>query len=164
MPASSVRKIGANGVVSLVTALACLGVIRGAESVNPLAVLQPNFEPPPGLAGNPGKFRSPLVFDDGTRLTGAADWPRRRKEILTYWHGAMGPWPPLLEKPVMKTLREERADDFTRRRVSMEAAAGQFQEGWLLVPDGAGPFPAVLVVYYEPETGAGLVPGSSGGV
>jgi hypothetical protein len=28
-------------------------------------------------------------------------------------------------------------------------------EGYLLVPDGDGPFPAVLVVYYEPETGIG---------
>lgn len=27
---------------------------------------------------------------------------------------------------------------------------------YLLTPDGEGPFPAVLVVYYEPETGAGL--------
>jgi dienelactone hydrolase len=28
--------------------------------------------------------------------------------------------------------------------------------GYLLVPDGDGPFPAVLVVYYDAETGAGL--------
>ena len=33
-------------------------------------------------------------------------------------------------------------------------------DGYLLVPDGAGPFPAVLVVFYEPETGAGLNPKS----
>ena len=29
----------------------------------------------------------------------AADWPRRRKEILAYWHGAMGEWPPLISSP-----------------------------------------------------------------
>ena len=33
-------------------------------------------------------------------------------------------------------------------------------DGYLLVPDGPGPFPAVLVVFYEPETGAGLNPKS----
>ena len=62
----------------------------------------------------------------------------------------------------MKILREERSENFTRRRVSLEVAQGQEQEGWLLVPGGAGPFPAVLVVYYEPETGAGLTPGEKG--
>lgn len=137
-------------------------VTRPAAAGDALAVVQPYFQPPAAFAGKVGKDRSPLIFDDGTPLTTAADWPRRRKEILTYWHGVMGAWPPLLEKPVMKTLREERGEGFTRRRVSLEVAAGQFQEGWLMVPDGAGPFPAVLVVYYEPETGAGLVPGEKG--
>jgi len=28
--------------------------------------------------------------------------------------------------------------------------------GYLLIPDGKGPFPAVLVVYYDAETGVGL--------
>ena len=30
------------------------------------------------------------------------------------------------------------------------------QNGYLLVPDGKGPFPAALVVFYDAETGAGL--------
>jgi hypothetical protein len=29
-------------------------------------------------------------------------------------------------------------------------------QGWLLVPNGTGPFPAVLVPYYEPETSIGM--------
>ena len=136
----------------IAVAMICLGVVCGATAGDPPAVLQPCFQPPADLAGKMGAFRSPLVFDDGTRLTRAADWPRRRAEILTYWHDAMGAWPPLLEKPAMKILREERSENFTRRRVSLEVAQGQEQEGWLLVPGGAGPFPAVLEVYY-PKSG-----------
>jgi len=38
----------------------------------------------------------------------------------------------------------------------IEIARGQTAEGYLLIPDGKGPFPAVLVPYYEPETSVGL--------
>jgi dienelactone hydrolase len=118
--------------------------------------------PPAEFDGKFGAYRSPLVFDDGSKVTKVEDWPRRRAEILQYWHGAMGEWPPLLEKPNMETLREERRENFTQRRVRLEVAPGQSQETWLLLPDGKGPFPAVLVVYYEPETSAGRVPGEKG--
>ena len=47
-------------------------------------------------------------------------------------------------------------ENFARRRVRLEIAPGQTGEGWLLVPEGRGPFPAVLVLYYERETGIGL--------
>jgi len=125
-------------------------------------LLAPHFRPPPEFEGKLGKFRSPLILNDGTRVASAADWPRRRAEILKYWHEVMGAWPPLLEKPKFEKLREERRENFSQRRMSLEVGPNQSQEGWLLVPDGAGPFPAVLVVYYEPETSAGLVPGEKG--
>lgn len=94
-------------------------------------------------------------MDDGSRVTDAAGWARRRKEILDYWHGVMGQWPPLIEKPRVETLSEARRENFTQRRVRIEIAPEQTGEGWLLRPDGTGPFPAVLVVYYEPETSIG---------
>ncbi|HXP62906.1 MAG TPA: hypothetical protein VN829_20565 [Dongiaceae bacterium] len=47
-------------------------------------------------------------------------------------------------------------ENFARHRVRLEIAPGQTGDGWLLVPDGKGPFPAVLAVYYEPETTVGL--------
>jgi hypothetical protein len=103
-------------------------------------------------------FRSPLIFDDGSRVTKASDWPRRREEILKYWHGVMGPWPRVLEKPKVELLSEERRENFSQRHVRVEIAAGQTGDGWLLVPDGKGPFPAVLVVFYDPETSIGTQP------
>jgi dienelactone hydrolase len=139
----------------------CLGIAAVTAGDPPkdrssaAATLAPYFQPPQAWE-KPGAFRSPLQFDDGTRVQSAKDWPRRRGEILKYWHSVMGEWPPLLPKPAMETIREERRDGITQRRVNLEVAPQQKQEGWLLLPEGAGPFPAVLVVYYEPETSVGL--------
>ena len=120
------------------------------------AVTESAFAPPAEFAGKYGAFRSPLIFDDSSRVSSPDEWPRRRGEILAYWHGVMGAWPPLLDTPAITSLREERRENFTQRRVSIDTAPDRKQEGWLLVPDGAGPFPAVLVVYYEPETSVAL--------
>ncbi len=114
-----------------------------------------HFRPPPEFAGDLGAYKTPLVFDDGRPVRDAADWPRRRREILSTWHGVMGPWPPLIERPRVEVLGTERREDFEQRRVRVEVAPDRTTEGYLLVPDGPGPFPAVLVVYYEPETAIG---------
>ncbi len=68
----------------------------------------------------------------------------------------MGPWPPVIEKPKVEILQTSRRENFSQHRVRLEIAPQQTGEGWLLVPDGKGPFPAVLVVFYEPETSVGL--------
>jgi len=130
-----------------------------AQSPVPATLLS-HLQPPPEFEGKLGSFRSPLIFDDDTRVTKAADWPRRRREILQYWHGVMGAWPPVLQKPKVEVLSEERRENFLQRRVRVEIASGQTGDGWLLVPDGAGPFPAVLVVFYEPETSIGTKTGA----
>ena len=144
----------------MLRATACLVSLYACDSTaaddSAAATLAGIAQPPAGFSSKMGAYRSPLLFDDGTRVQTAADWPRRRAEILKYWHGAMGTWPPLLDAPTLKTEREERRENFTQRRVTIDTAPGQTQEGWLLVPDGKGPFAAVLVVYYEPETSVAL--------
>ena len=124
-------------------------------------ILTPFFHPPAEFTNRFGDFRSPLNFSDGSRVASASDWPRRREEILREWHSLMGPWPAVIEKPKLQILSESRRDNFTQQRVRLEIASGQFGEGWLLVPDGARPRPAVLVVFYEPETSVGLKPGAT---
>jgi len=136
--------------------LGCSGFADGAETNTAWQVIAPLFQPPREFADQFGSYRSPLLFADGTRVTNAAGWPRRRAEILRHWLELLGPWPPLLPKPKLEVVRETRRENFTQRRVRLEIAPGQTGEGWLLVPDGAGPFPAVLVLYYEPETSVGL--------
>jgi dienelactone hydrolase len=118
--------------------------------------IAPFFQPPPEFANQFGAYRSPLLFDYGTPVKTSADWTRRRQEIQKQWHELMGPWPPVIEQPKLEFLSQSRRDNFTQHRVRLETAPNQTGEGWLLVPDGSGPFPAVLVVYYEPETSIGL--------
>src|SRR5207249_11048959 len=58
--------------------------------------IAPFCQPPPEFADKFGSYRSPLLFQNGSRVRSAADWPRRRQEILDTWHGLMGPWPAVL--------------------------------------------------------------------
>jgi hypothetical protein len=118
---------------------------------------EPWFVPPAEFAGDFGNYRSPLKFDDGTPVRSAADWARRRQEILGAWHKLMGPWPPLIEEPRLEYLRSERRENFMQHRVRLEVAPGnRTVEGYLAIPDGPGKFPAVLAVYYDAETSIGL--------
>ncbi len=120
--------------------------------------IAPFFKPTAKFAGDFGRYKSPLIFDDGRRVKSAADWRKRRGEILQTWHGRMGRWPALIERPSVERLETKPREGFVQKKVLVEIAAGRNWEGYLLVPKGKGPFPAVLVVYYDAEAGAGLNP------
>jgi hypothetical protein len=129
----------------------------GADAETPAKRLAPFFAPPPEFANDLGDYRSPLRFADGTAVSTAADWTRRREEILKTWHDLMGPWPELIARPRIDYLAKERRENFTQHHLRLEVAPGKTTEdAYLLVPDGNGPFPAVLVVYYDAKTGIGL--------
>lgn len=136
--------------------LAVTSADLAAEPASPWETIAPLFDVPTQYAGQIGAYRSPLIFADGSSVKTPADWSRRRAELLREWHDLMGPWPPVLEHPRFEVLSESRRENFTQHRVRLEVAANQFTEGWLLVPDGNGPFPAVFVPFYEPETSVGL--------
>ena len=84
--------------------------------------LAPYFNPPAELAGDFGKFRSPLRFDDGRPVSTAAEWRQRRAEILKTWHHVMGPWPPPVDKPTIEYLDREAHDNYTQQRIRVEVA------------------------------------------
>ena len=141
------------GLGLLLLRSAMLGVFApAAEEPGPPAAAT---RPPPELAADLGPYRSPLTFDDGRPVRGAEEWPGRRREILGAWHECLGPWPPLIERPRVEQRDSLRREGFTQRRVRIEVAPNRQTDGYLLVPDGPGPFPAVLVVFYEPETAIG---------
>ena len=118
--------------------------------------LAPFFQPPTEYANDFGTYRSPLKFYDGHEVKTAEDWKARRQEILKTWHGIMGEWPPLIEKSKINFGAKMRLEKHTRHRVEVEVAPeGRTVRGYLLVPHGEGPFPAVVVPYYDAETGAG---------
>ncbi len=118
--------------------------------------LLPYFQVPAEYAKNFGSYRSPLKFTDGSEVKTPADWQRRRAEIKKEWHALMGDWPALIESPKVEFVSKEAMDGFTQHRIKIETAPGRIvDDAWLLVPDGEGPFPAVLVVFYEADTGIG---------
>lgn len=118
--------------------------------------LAPFFHPPAEFATDFGNYTSPLKFADGTLVRDAADWPKRRQEILKTWHELMGPWPEMIEKPKIEYLEKEHRDNFTQHHVQLEVAPQRTtKDAYVLIPDGAGPFPAVVVVYYDALTGIG---------
>lgn len=129
------------------------GAVLAADPPAPLA---PYFKPPKELATAFGGYRSPLRFDDGTEVTDASAWPRRRAEILKYWHGQMGAWPALIERPKVELGPKEDRDGVAQYRLKIETAPGRtVDDAYLLVPPGKGPFPAVVVVFYEADTAIG---------
>ncbi|MBV9125577.1 MAG: prolyl oligopeptidase family serine peptidase, partial [Planctomycetes bacterium] len=152
---------GIVGWGSLVSLVAVAGAVPPASETRQDAQavaerVAPFFRPPPEFAGKLGDYRSPLRFDDGSPVRSAADWPKRRREILHTWHSLMGPWPPLIEKPRLEYLEQERRGSFVQHHVRLEIAPGQTtDDAYLLLPDGRGPFPAVLVVFYDAATGIG---------
>jgi hypothetical protein len=118
--------------------------------------LGPLFSPPEEYRNDPGGYRPVLAFADGRPVRTAEDWSERRKELLKKWHDLLGPWPPLLEKPRAQEQWKETVEGFTRRRVELEVAPGRKAAVYVLTPEGKGPFPAVIDVFYYPEDGAGL--------
>ena len=118
--------------------------------------LEPHAQPPAEFAGKFGPYKSPLEFADGSLAKTPADWAKRRAEILKTWHERLGPWPPLVKNPVVKKLETVERDGYTEHRVQVQASPDdKWVDGYLLVPKGPGPFPAVVVPFYEPLTSIG---------
>ncbi|MGE3805414.1 MAG: dienelactone hydrolase family protein [Gemmataceae bacterium] len=133
-----------------------LPTARGEEPAVIWQKIAPHFKPPEQYAKPSDKLRSPLLFEDGTPVKTAADWQKRRQEILKRWHGLLGPWPELIEKPKVEILETTKRDNFVQHKVRFDLAPKHPTTGYLLIPEGEGKRPAVVVVYYEPETGIGL--------
>jgi dienelactone hydrolase len=135
--------------------LVALGTGEQSAGADLWKKLQPFAQPPAEFAGKFGSYKSPLEFADGTVAKTPADWAKRRAEILNTWHERLGPWPPLVKNPAVKKLESVKRDGYTQHRVQVQASPGGWVEGYLLVPDGPGPFPAVVVPFYEPLTSIG---------
>ncbi|HZN32362.1 MAG TPA: hypothetical protein VFB80_01035 [Pirellulaceae bacterium] len=139
--------------LSLLPAIAAAEEPRAAELRKKLV---PFTQPPAEFTSQFGDYRSPLVFADGSRVQSPADWARRRSEIVKLWHERLGAWPPLVEKPAVKRLESVEKDGYTQHHVHVQVSPdGKVADGYLLIPKGNRPFPAVLVPFYEPLTSIG---------
>lgn len=121
------------------------------------ATLSAQEAPPSEFEGDFGDFRSPLIFDSGEKVRTADDWTRRRAEILSEWHELLGQWPEVITGPQVEILETTQRENFTQRKVRFLWTPDEKTTGYLLIPDKiTNPAPAVLTVYYEPETAIGL--------
>jgi dienelactone hydrolase len=141
-------------------------IIAAAEEVAvPWSEMERYFVPPKEYRGRLGDYRPLMKFDDGSPVKTREDWFRRREEIRAHWHRVLGKWPALIERPRVRYLDKEHVEGFTRHKVEVEIARDQFAgPQYLLVPDGRGPFPAVLVTWYGSEESAGLTEKARGTV
>jgi hypothetical protein len=118
--------------------------------------LEPYAQPPEEFAGKFGPYRSPLKFADNSLASTPGEWARRRDEIQKTWHKRLGSWPPMVEKPTVKKLETVAREGYMQYKVQVQAHPdGKSVDGYLLVPKGRGPFPAVIVPFYEPLTSIG---------
>src|SRR5262249_23232940 len=146
--------------LSLLLLLACIPAAAAADTPADADAIwkkiAPYFKPPAELANDLGAYKSPLKFDDGTPVKDAADWPRRRQEILKPWHESRAPWPPVIEKPKIESLEKEPRNNLTQPHIKLEVAPNKpTEDAYRLIPEGKGPFPAVVVVFYDALTGIG---------
>jgi len=132
------------------------GGLSAEENDIPPASLRPFFQPPETFANDYGSYRSPLVFADGRMVQTPEQWQERRQEILRQWHEMLGPWPELITQPQVEYLAAVEEQGYTRHTIRFWLTPNEQTTAYLLVPPGEGKRPAVLVVYYEPETAVGL--------
>ena len=80
---------------------------------------------------------------------------KRRTEILTAWNGMMGEWPALIKNQKVEILETSQKDGYIKKRIQFNWRPDEKTEGYLLIPEGEGKKPAVITVFYEPETAIG---------
>jgi len=125
-----------------------------AETPLPEAI-RPYFTAPTEWRGKTDGRRSPLLFSDGRRASSEQEWSLRREEIRRVWMNYIGAWPALLTRPRLERGVAVERGQVRQIEVTVELAADDFHRALLLIPEGAGPFPAVVVPFYEPETSVG---------
>ena len=114
------------------------------------------FEPPSEYKNVYGDYRSPLLFYNGDSVKTKKDWQKRRAEIRSRWMDLMSEWPAIMTEQHFEIIDTVYREDFTQHTVRFYWTPNQQTEGYLLIPNTEGKKPAVITVFYEPETAIGL--------
>ena len=118
------------------------------------------FRPPAEFDQDLGPYRSPLVFPSGSlpgdkRVKTPEQWKKRRIQIRSQWMKLLGEWPEAIRDQQLAVGETRKRENFLQSKVSFRWTPNETTSGYLLVPQGQGPFPAVISVFYEPETAIG---------
>ncbi|MBL6763527.1 MAG: sialidase [Verrucomicrobiae bacterium] len=136
--------------------LACVVRVTSAPAGELPPDLMSFFQPPSEFVGDTSGYGTILRFDDGRSVDTPADWSGRRAEILDNWHSLMGRWPDPVENFETEILETKTREDFIQQKLRFRWSPNEKTTGYLLLPKGPGPHPAVVTVFYEPETAIGL--------
>ncbi|MDM4018794.1 hypothetical protein [Roseiconus lacunae] len=112
-------------------------------------------DPPAALRDQTGNYRSVLALNDGGTVETADGWLKRRELLRRQWHSLLGQWPPLITTQDIDILATEKLEKCTQSRIRFRWTPTETATGYLLVPNSPGPHPAVVTVFYEPETAIG---------
>lgn len=113
------------------------------------------FIPPEQFKGELGDYRSLLKFYDGRTVETKKDWEERRAEIKKKWHSMMGEWPEIMADQALNVIDSSRKEGYTQYTVTFKWLPNEETTGYLLIPETKGKKPAVVTVFYEPETAIG---------
>jgi len=127
------------------------------KSIKNWKEIETYFSPPDEFKNRYGDFRSILKFYDGTLVKSKEDWQKRREEILDSWNSMMGEWPDYIKDQTPEILEEsDRENDIKQYKIRFFWTPTETTIAYLLIPKGSEKKPAVISVYYEPETAIGL--------
>lgn len=129
--------------------------IHRKEAATAWEKLNTFFTPPDTFLNQYGNYRSPLKFYNGNSVRTRKDWQLRRKEISEKWMSMMGEWPPILQNQQLEITHTVDKDTYLQHTVRFKWTPNEETEGYLLVPKIKGKKPAVITVFYEPETSTG---------
>lgn len=118
--------------------------------------IKPYFNPPKEFKDQYGNYRSPLLFYNGDTVKTKQDWQKRHTEIYHQWMSMMGDWPPLITNQKFEYLDSIKRENFIQYKIRFYWTPNDQTEGYLLIPRIHGKKPAVVVVFYEPETAIGI--------
>ena len=114
------------------------------------------FNPPTIYKDIYGNYYSLLLLNNGDTVRNATDWSKKRKEIKETWMNIMGEWPPIIKDQNLEILDTLKRENFHQYHIRFYWTPNEQTEGYLLVPDKKGRKPAIISVFYEPETAIGI--------
>lgn len=111
-----------------------------------------------------GPYRSLLQDAEGKPVTTAAQWNERRAKLKDAVWKALGASPEPKATPFEPQILSEESvptrawptdvtRGYTMRKVSIQARAGSRMNLWMLIPQGLGPFPAVVALHQTVQDG-----------